>query len=75
MKHTPHGTTARSRLERGRKAEKEESRKEKRLLVFSVDPLTYTESLQCLILTELPSKEIYKKFFHTYCIFIFFRNV
>lgn len=33
--------SARSRLERGRKAEKEESRKKKRLLVFSIDPLTW----------------------------------
>lgn len=33
--------SARSRLEKGRKAEKEESRKEKRLLVLSFDPLTW----------------------------------
>lgn len=32
--------SARSRLEKGREAEKEESRKEKRLLVSSFDPLT-----------------------------------
>jgi hypothetical protein len=33
--------SARSRLERGREAEKEESRKGKRLLVSTLDPLKY----------------------------------
>lgn len=51
--------SARSRLEKGRKAEKEESRKKKRLLVSSFDPLTSRIFIRSLLRKTAVYNKVY----------------